>query len=901
MVTAPELEQRRQLIETGDLQACVRRLEERAARILTEMPVVPQDKALLSADGGFCPDDGTPLGFDPWSPRAHRCPRCGRTVTGERHDLNWARFQHLWLAERAAHLATLAALTDNPAAADRSGEILAAYGELYFALPNRDNVLGPSHLFFSTYLESIWLLDYLAAATLLRETGKLDQDIVEVVDRVADEAANLIGEFNEGFSNRQTWNSAALVAAGSWFGDEDLVRESVEGRTGLIGHLMEGFGEDGLWFEGENYHLFALRGLLIGLGWARYAGGLVLEEPELRSHVAAALRAPTRTALPDLTFPARRDSRFGVSLAQPMYLELWEAGQAWLPEETGPWIGGWLDDLYRAPAQPSQAFDSWLHEAGEPVPSTRSRADLSWWAALEMAPVLETGAREEAGSARLPTNGLVVLRSGDRYASLECGTRGGGHGHADRLHLTLHAGGTYWLPDFGTGSYVNRDLIWYRSTLAHNAPRLNGRDQPPDDAVCDAYAVEDAWAWTRGILGDMTRTLVAGPEYLVDSVGSAGTDERLIELPWHLQGDWRVETPGDWETVPFENEFVTGARRFRPAGDGPVAVRATGGGATLGLFLAGHDELLELTAPGLPGSGPAPFLLQRARGRAVRLVAVLDPSGAVRGMATTAELIEITTAAGVDRQFALMDGWQVESGGVTVRLGGKIIQPPPVEGLFTGRTIVEPVEARAIWVEQPPALDGTELGFVPAEPLALDTEDQYRRSEEPWAGPEEFSASAWVNWSEEELYLMVEVVKPEPVFRPAGAPPLRLDNEPDDIHSDGLQLYLRHEGTLLGFLIVPETAGDGLRVRPVEGTGARDGMVRGHWQRMETGYRVTLGIRPPWEILSSNEIGFDLAVNEMQPERVRRAGQLIWTGGNGWIYLLGDRQDPRRLGRLILE
>lgn len=270
-------------------------------------------------------------------------------------------------------------------------------------------------------------------------------------------------------------------------------------------------------------------------------------------------------------------------------------------------------------------------------------------------------------------------------------------------------------------------------------------------------------------------------------------------------------------------------------------------------------------------------------------------------MATTAELIEITTAAGVDRQFALMDGWQVESGGVTVRLGGKIIQPPPVEGLFTGRTIVEPVEARAIWVEQPPALDGTELGFVPAEPLALDTEDQYRRSEEPWAGPEEFSASAWVNWSEEELYLMVEVVKPEPVFRPAGAPPLRLDNEPDDIHSDGLQLYLRHEGTLLGFLIVPETAGDGLRVRPVEGTGARDGMVRGHWQRMETGYRVTLGIRPPWEILSSNEIGFDLAVNEMQPERVRRAGQLIWTGGNGWIYLLGDRQDPRRLGRLILE
>ncbi len=28
--------------------------------------------------------------------------------------------------------------------------------------------------------------------------------------------------------------------------------------------------------------------------------------------------------LPDFTFPARRDARYGISLAQPMYLELWE-------------------------------------------------------------------------------------------------------------------------------------------------------------------------------------------------------------------------------------------------------------------------------------------------------------------------------------------------------------------------------------------------------------------------------------------------------------------------------------------------------------------------------------------------------------------------------------------------
>src|SRR5256885_1742718 len=75
-------------------------------------------------------------------------------------------------------------------------------------------------------------------------------------------------------------------------------------------------------------------------------------------------------------------------------------------------------------------------------------------------------------------------------------------------------------------------------------------------------------------------------------------------------------------------------------------------------------------------------------------------------------------------------------------------------------------------------------------PLRLELEDQYRRSEEPYAGPEEFSALAHAAWDEDALYLAVAVVKPELCFRPGGAPPLRLDNEPDDIHSDGLQVYV---------------------------------------------------------------------------------------------------------------
>src|SRR5213082_4019687 len=75
-------------------------------------------------------------------------PRCGQIQRGERHDRNWARHQHLWLAERAAHLATLATLAGDSAAAGRATEILQAYARSYWQYPNRDNVLGPSRLFF---------------------------------------------------------------------------------------------------------------------------------------------------------------------------------------------------------------------------------------------------------------------------------------------------------------------------------------------------------------------------------------------------------------------------------------------------------------------------------------------------------------------------------------------------------------------------------------------------------------------------------------------------------------------------------------------------------------------------------------------------------------------------------
>ena len=908
MLIGEQLEARRsELAASADLRSLLDTVARRAAPLLARAPEIPSAKALLSVDGGVCPRDGAALEFDPWSPGSHRCPACGESVSGDRHHRAWARWQHLWLAERTADLAVLGAIGGDESAAARAADLLTAYADRYPEYPNRDNVLGPARLFFSTYLESIWVTQYVAAASLLREAGMLEPATADAVSALADEAAAVIGEFDEGFSNRQTWHNAALAAIAVWFEDEELAGRIVEGPTGIIAHLVRGFGKDGMWYEGENYHLFALRGELLALGWAAQAGVTVTADPRLAARLAAALRAPALTALPDHTFPARKDSRYGVSLAQPMYLELWEVGLARLPGEAAD-LAGWLAELYRRPAPAAGRFDSYLHEVGTPVPErARGRADLSWWALLEMLPALPPAAATwQPGSVLMEGQGLAILRGPERYAALECGHYGGGHGHPDRLHLTLHASGVHWLPDPGTGSYVTRDLFWYRSTLAHNAPRLDGESQTPGDARCSAFDESGGWSWAQGEFGGLTRTLVAGPRYVLDVLEFAGAEAHAVELAWHPQGRLEVVTPGGWSAVEREEEFTQGWERFAPSGAGAVAVRGVEGDRALHLHLLFDGELFRATGPGLPGGPAAAFLVVRGYGKGLRFVSVLvvaESEGRVREVRAAGELIEVELAHGADRHVRTDEGWTVTAEGSTATLRGRRRAPVATDRPLIDPHRPEPARAAAPRLDDVP-LDGTPAGFDDGDPLVLDHEDQYRRSEEPYPGPETFSARALAGWGDGELYLAVEVTAPDPIFRMADAPPLLLDNEPDDVHGDGIQIYLRPEpgGPVYGFLVVPEPGSGTLRVRAVAGTAGQVEMVRGAGQLTEDGYALTLAVRiPGWEPRTGDEIGFDLLVNRMERDRVRRAGQLVWSGGGGWVYLRGDRQDPAAFGVLELR
>ncbi|MGH7717241.1 MAG: hypothetical protein ACREON_00145, partial [Gemmatimonadaceae bacterium] len=310
----------------GPLAALAASLEADLAPLVERKPVVPREKALLSRDGGRCPRHGALLEFDPYSPDQHRCPRCGETYSGERHYLWWVMGYQLWLAERAVHAAALHALLGRPALATLAAHILDRYSELYLTYPNRDNVLGPTRPFFSAYLESIWLLQLCVALDLLESRGEARSLGQSVRDRILEPSAALIASFDEGASNRQVWNNAAVLAANLLLGRRGDAERAVSGPSGLFSHLREALLSDGTWYEGENYHLFAHRGLWYGVTMAERAGWTV--PPPLARRFDEAFATPFATALPDFTFPSRRDSQYRVSLRQWRFAESCELGLA---------------------------------------------------------------------------------------------------------------------------------------------------------------------------------------------------------------------------------------------------------------------------------------------------------------------------------------------------------------------------------------------------------------------------------------------------------------------------------------------------------------------------------------------------------------------------------------------
>jgi len=902
LLDEPALDARRSVtIGDGPLAPLAFSLASDLEPLLSRDLYFPREKALLSREGGRCARDGTMLEFDPYQPHQHRCPTCGEVYRGELHDRFWIYWYQLWMAERSVHAALLSRLGGDARFETLASSILDGYVERYLSYPNADNVLGPTRLFFSTYLESIWLLQICIAADLME--ARNPSLAARVRDRIVEPSRTIIAEFDEGASNRQVWNDAALLAAGRLLGDDDAAEQAVYGRSGIASHLSNGLLVDGTWYEGENYHLFAHRGLWYGVTMATQAG-LELLAP-LSDRFQLGFATPFATALPDFTLPSRRDSQYAISLRQWRIAEHCELGVARRADE--PLLAA-LREMYAAtgddtPARNARARSSADVERNAPA-SPLSRRDLSWRALMFALPQLPVLSSSVATSALLDAQGIAVFRrdSARVYAALDYGHPGGGHGHPDRLNLMLAKNDVRWLDDFGTGSYVDPTLHWYRSSLAHNAPLVDGQSQRRVAGNLLAYSERDGVGWIVAAVDEIapgtsvSRTLVVLPDYCLDIVDWAATRTVAVDLPMHL--DAEIVNPdvelasgslkgADGVEDGFDFVRETAVQRIRAF----TAVQARATTAT------NQEELMEVfaqsdgdcewwraTAPGAPGKGDHRFRVLRVQGTAGRHRLVWSWNRAVVDVAFDAQTIVVKLRDGAEHRHSIGDdGWRIEmehaSRSRVIELGGVVEQD---QDEFSTEQIV--AEGLTALMMQRGAVTHIELG-----------EAHYRRSEQSWRDAGEPRASVLFAWNDDALHVVVDVPRSDRTFVPANVVNM-YDNEPAQINGDSVELFVRDVDGARGWLFVPIIGGNDVQQRAIDGWKSSPS-PRATWRETAQGYELDIVLDARAENLA-----MDVVVNEMPRGRTRRRGQLALSGGaNEWVYLRGDRHESWRLIPLRLS
>ena len=866
-----------------------------------EVPV-PAGKSRLTRTGGRCPRCTVLLTFDPRSPRSQRCPQCATVYHDQVHHEWWLMNGHLWTAEQATRAAALATLVDDDLAARRADDILATYADRYLQWPNRDNALGPTRPFFSTYLESIWLL-HLATALDLREAAPRDggtagdADVARIRDRLIEPSARLVATFDEGRSNRQAWHCAALLAAAGVLDDRAMRDRATRSLTFL---LREGLHTDGSWYEGENYHLFAHRGLLTAVTLAERSGAEL--PPALVQRFDAGFAVPFRTMLPDGTFPARRDSQYGSALRQYRTADWLECG---LARHDTPALRSALAMMYATwPARGETGRCSSTADAERNQPSVRlTRADCGWRALLLATPALPPLADAPPRSELLEGQGLAVFRrnEGRLWVALDYGDPGEGHGHPDRLNLCIATRDARWLDDVGTGSYTSPTLAWYRSSLAHNAPLVDGHDQGAAAGLLLAHDEQGDAGWVSAAFREpvsgvqFRRTIVVMRDHLLDELTWESDHAVQVDLPMHAAlTHVAASAPDAWQALTvgsMQDEWLASPLACAVAAGAVMSLTCTGLPSPT---LADHrlaagtiasrfgvqcwsdtaGILWRAGTVGPPAGAPHAMLSLRqhgVRGQSVRLIAACDAGLALQVDAATMIVTDAGGGATVHRRVA--NGWDVrEPDGRSHTLRG--LRPPPAmpstlaAAPDIARVMLVPTSSRAV----------AQLG-----------EAHYRGTEASWREAGAPTAEIGFDDRAGDIRRVTVGVRlgRAPVFA-GGCAENPLDNELADVNSDGVQLHWRGvDGAWNGVLAVPQ---DG-RVRLTVSAGSLEGLTAECAVEVD-GFQVVFTL--PWPD-PRRVLECDCCVNERPTGRERRRGQLVLSGAHGEsAYLRGARQDAAR-------
>lgn len=443
----------------------------RRAGALLAVELEPPDEPAGLYHNYFCPDHAAELRFDPSTPHAHVCPVDGRVWSGSPYDEAWRFGANHLLAHGALQAALLWRLDGDARAADRAAAVLTGYARRYPGYPLGTHTSrggGRGKATYQSLDEANIVVPMARAYDLLRERlPPADRDLIEG-DLLRPAACHIRAQRFHEVHNIECWHHAALAAVGMAAGDGALVDEAIDGAFGFWRLLRDGLA-DGLWWEcSSSYHFYAAHALTTLAAVVAAASPECARAEELRGMYAA----PLAISMPDGRLPATNDCWFFSSLrgdvchGVPPARALYEVAAGWFGDTDFHAV---LAENYRG--QPRDSMEALLY-GPEEVQAAGPGAGYA-------------GA-DGTGSVSLPDIGLSVLRQRhapgppESWVLLKHGPPGGGHGHPDKLALSLYATGEAVSPDLGSPGYgVPLHRSWYRQSFSHNTVILDRRSQPP--------------------------------------------------------------------------------------------------------------------------------------------------------------------------------------------------------------------------------------------------------------------------------------------------------------------------------------------------------------------------------------------------------------------------------------
>ncbi len=683
LITESQWSQIRQNAALPQFTAARKLLHEEVADFLAR----PVDVPLLP--GGyyhdyFCPQHAVQLVFEPDSPRLHRCPVDGAAFSGEPFDSAWRWSVNNRLAESALRLAVLWKLEDQDSHRQRVQEILLDYAANYAGyMTSAGRPANHGIAQFSTLDEAVWVIPLAWSFDTVRSTLTQAQQ-TEIVEKLLLPAAGFLTRRHfGGIHNFACWHNAAIGTVGAVTGNEELLAFAIDGPNGFHTQAREGILADGLWFEGSfSYHFYTVAALL---SLAKATANLPRWDLRRNDALSAVLRAPVLCAYPDGSLPATNDCWYFTSLNDdcchgvPKAPAFYEIGYAW---SANPLFGQVLARAYRH--GPRESLDALLFGArslpadGSPDPASVNMA-ASGYAILRSQP--------QAHEPSAPGS--------EQYALLKYGVHGGGHGHPDKLALTLYAHGSRQAPDLGTPGY-GIDLFegWYRQTISHNTVLLDGLSQPPAAGLCNEFRAEGpiqvadatvAWSASPAASRDtpldavpsetldtyarvkMRRVVLARADYIVDIFLVDAGEERRIDWIYRNAGallaaaESRPVLPSALDGEGYEH--ISDPRSF-PAEENPRLTWKTGGSG-MRLFIAepAGATLYAGRAPGNPAEERQGLLIRRRTASQTAFLSIIHLFGDTPRLASVtwhdSDLLDTGFAACSVQQPDGQDLWTV--------------------------------------------------------------------------------------------------------------------------------------------------------------------------------------------------------------------------------------------------